>query len=144
LCSLITATTSTANLETEVARLTRERDEVLAQQAAITDILQVISNSPADVQPVLDSVAEHAARICEAHVVDIAIVDNEVFRFVASFGESGRLPREEPVPLDRSTATGRAICDLQPVQVADVQNASNEFRSRAHFDGHNPKHPPPI
>ena len=40
--------------ETELARVIRERDEALQQQAAISDILQVISNSPADVQPVLD------------------------------------------------------------------------------------------
>ena len=73
-----------------MARVIRERDEALEQQTAISDILRVISNSPSDVQPVLDSVAEHAARICEAHVVDIAIVDNEVFRIAASFGELGR------------------------------------------------------
>jgi two-component system, NtrC family, sensor kinase len=113
--------------ETEVARIIRERDEALEQQAAISDILRVISNSPSDVQPVLDSVAEHAARICEAQVVDILIVDNEVLRVAASFGEFRRMSREEPVPLDRSTVTGRSICDLQPVHVADVQNASDEF-----------------
>jgi hypothetical protein len=130
---------SDAGQETTVARLTRELNEALEQQAAITDILRVISNSPGDVQPVLDSVAHHAARICEAQVVDIAIVDNEVFRFAASFGEFRRLSREEPLPLDRSTVTGRAICDLQPVQVADVQNASDEFplsRELAIRDGH--------
>jgi hypothetical protein len=118
---------STADLETEVARLTRERDEALEQQTAISDILRVISNSPSDVQPVLDSVAEHAARICEAQVVDILIVDNEVFRVAASFGEFKRMSREEPVPLNRSTVTGRSICDLQPVHVADIQNAGDEF-----------------
>jgi hypothetical protein len=111
---------SAAREETNVARLTRERDEAIEQQTAISDILQVISNSPADVQPVLDSVVEHAARICEAHVVDIAIVDNEVFRIAASFGELGRLSKGDAAPLDRSSVTGRSICDLQPVQVADI------------------------
>ena len=111
----------------EVAQLKRELHEALEQQTAISDILRVISNSPSDVQPVLDSVAEHAAHICEAHVVEIAIVDNEVFRIAASFGEAERLSRQESVPLDRSTVTGRAICDLQPVQVADLQKAGEEF-----------------
>ena len=118
---------SAAGQETKVARLTRERDEALEQQAAITDILRVISNSSSDVQPVLDSVAEHAAGICEAQVVDIVIVHNDVFRLAASFGELRRLSRAESVPLDRSTVTGRSICDLQPVHVADLQNASDEF-----------------
>jgi hypothetical protein len=44
---------SIANLEAKVARVIRERDEVLEQQRAISDVLQVISNSPSDVQPVL-------------------------------------------------------------------------------------------
>ena len=118
---------SDATHETEIAQVIRERDEALEQQTAISDILRVISNSPSDVQPVLDSVAQHAARICEAQVVDIAIVDNEMFRMVASFGEFGRLSSGEPVPLDRSSVTGRSICDLQPVQVADMKNASGEF-----------------
>ena len=93
-----------------VARLTRELNEALEQQAAITDVLRVISNSPADVQPVLDTVAERAAHICEAQVVEIVIVDNEVFRIAASFGEAERLSREESLPLNRSKVTGRAIC----------------------------------
>ena len=113
--------------ETEIARVIRERDEALEQQAAISDILRVISNSPSDVQPVLDSVAQHAARICEAQFVDISIVDNQVFRTAASFGELGRQSSEEPLPLDRSTVTGRSICDLKPIHVADAQNASDEF-----------------
>ena len=108
-------------------RRTRELNEALEQQAAISDILRVISNSPGDVQPVLDSVAERAAHICGANVVEIAIVDNEVFRLVASFGEAEWLSSGESIPLDRSTVTGRAICDLQPIHVADLQNAGDEF-----------------
>jgi GAF domain-containing protein len=111
----------------ELARVIHERDEALERQAAITDILRVISNSPGDVQPVLDSVAERAAHICEARVVEIAIVDNEVFRLVASFGEAEWLSSGESIPLNRSTVTGRAICDLQPIHVADLQNAGDEF-----------------
>jgi hypothetical protein len=118
---------SDATHETEIARVIRERDEAREQQTAISDILRVISNSPSDVQPVLDSVAEHAAHICEAHVVDIAIVDNEVFRIAASFGELGRLSKRETAPLDRSSVTGRSICDLQPVHIADMENAGDEF-----------------
>jgi GAF domain-containing protein len=113
--------------QTELARVIHERDEALEQQAAISDILRVISNSPGDVQPVLDSVAEHAARICRAKIVDIVILDNESFRIVASFGEAERPSKGNPVPLDRSTVTGRAISDLQPVQVADLQSAGEEF-----------------
>ena len=113
--------------QTEIARIIRERDEALEQQTAISDILRVISNSPSDVQPVLDSVAEHAADICEANVVEIAIVGKDVFRLAASFGEAKRLSSGESVPLDRSTVTGRAICDLQPVQVADLQKSGEEF-----------------
>jgi GAF domain-containing protein len=105
----------------------RERDEALEQQAAISDILRVISNSPSDVQPVLDSVAQHTARICEAHIVDIAIADNKVFRIAASFGKLGRLSSGETAPLDRSTVTGRSICDLQPVHIADMESAGDEF-----------------
>jgi len=111
----------------DLSQRTTDLTEALEQQTAIGEILRVISNSPGDVQPVLDSVAEHAARICEAQVVDIAIVDNEVFRMAASFGQFGRLSIGEPVPLDRSSVTGRSICDLQPVQVADMKNASDEF-----------------
>src|SRR6516165_9651966 len=118
---------SAATHETELARVIRERDEALEQQTAISDILRVISNSPSDVQPVLDSVAEHAARICEAQVVDINIVDNQVSRIAASFGELGRQSRGESLPLDRSTVTGRSICDLKPIHVVDAQNANDEF-----------------
>jgi hypothetical protein len=49
------------------------------------------------------------------------------FRLAASFGAAERPSREGSLPLDRSTIAGRAMCDLQPVQVADMQNAGDEF-----------------
>ena len=76
----------------------RERDEALEQQAAISEILQVISISPGDVQPVLDLVAGHAARICDAKVVEIVIVEGGRQYLKATFGGGlGRLRRGEPV-----------------------------------------------
>jgi two-component system, NtrC family, sensor kinase len=108
----------------ELRQRTDDLTESLEQQTAIGEILRVISNSPSDVQPVLDSVAEHAARICEAQIVDIFLVENDMLRGAASFGDLGRPPA---MRLDRSTVTGRAICDLQPVHIADLHSAGEEF-----------------
>ena len=117
---------SYADLEKKVEQRTAELSESLEQQTAIGEILRVISNSPSDVKPVLASVAEHAARICEAQYTDIFIVEGNVLRIVSGFGEIGR-PVNEPFPLDRSTIAGRTVVDMQPVHVEDVQQAGNEF-----------------
>ena len=108
----------------ELRQRTDDLTESLEQQTAIGEILRVISNSPSDVQPVLDSVAEHAARICEAQIVDIFLVENDMLRDAASFGDLGRPPA---MRLDRSTVSGRSICDLQPVHIVDLHSAGEEF-----------------
>ncbi len=74
----------------------------------------------------LDSVAEHAARICEAQVVDIVLAESGMMRVGATFGDMGR-PTGEVVPLNRDTVMGRSVCDMKPVQVADLLNAGDEF-----------------
>jgi signal transduction histidine kinase len=118
---------SYADLENKVEQRTHELSESLEQQTAISEILRVISNSPNDVQPVLNSVAENAARICEAPNVDIALVEDAGARIRASVGAVGRMASSEPIPLDRDSAAGRSICDMQPVHVHDQQNAGQEF-----------------
>jgi signal transduction histidine kinase/HAMP domain-containing protein len=117
---------SYADLEKKVEQRTAELSESLEQQTAISEILRVISNSPNDLRPVLNSVAENAARICEAQYTDIFIIEDDVLRVVAGFGETGR-PVDEPFPLDRSTIVGRSVMDRQPVHVEDVQQAGDEF-----------------
>src|SRR5262245_3403893 len=55
-----------AGQETEVARLTRERDEALDQQTATSEVLQVISNSPSNLELLFATMLEKAVRICDA------------------------------------------------------------------------------
>ena len=54
--------------------------EALEQHAAISEILQVISASPTDVQPVVDAVAERAARLCQAPLARVLFVDGDILR----------------------------------------------------------------
>jgi signal transduction histidine kinase len=118
---------SYADLEKKVDQRTHELSESLEQQTAIGEILRVISNSPDDVQPVLNSVAEHAARICEAQDVDIIVVENDKMRIGGSCGELGRPTDGTQIPLERSTIMGRCIIEMEPIQIADLQNAGSEF-----------------
>ena len=75
----------------------------------------------------LNSVVEHAARICEAQIVDIVLVNDNALRLAAAIGHGDRFPAGESIPLDRSTVMGRSICDLQSLHVADLLDAGSEF-----------------
>jgi GAF domain-containing protein/sensor histidine kinase YesM len=111
----------------ELRQRTGDLSESLEQQTAISDILRVISSSPGEVKPVFASVAEHAARICEAQIVDVLIVEGDTLHYAAEFGEFGRILRGETAPLNRDSVMGRSICDKQPVHVADLQSADHDF-----------------
>ncbi len=100
------------------------------------EILRLISDSPSNVTAVLQSVAEQAAQICQAQYVDIFIVENDNLRNLAWFG---KIKRTLAFPLDRSSVSGRSVCDMRPVSVDDMQNAGDEFargREVARKGGH--------
>jgi GAF domain-containing protein/signal transduction histidine kinase len=111
----------------ELRQRTGDLSEALEQQTAISDILRAMSSSPGDVNPVFASVAEHAARICEAQIVDVLIVEGDTLHYAAEFGEFGRILRGETAPLNRDSVMGRSICDKQPVHVVDLQSADHDF-----------------
>ena len=110
----------------ELRQRTDDLTKSLEQQTAISDILSVISNSPSDVKPVFETVARHAARICEAQIVDIITAEEGKIVVAATFGELGR-PIGEALPLDRTSVMGRSIVDKQAVAVADLSKAGDEF-----------------
>ncbi|HSC07262.1 MAG TPA: GAF domain-containing protein, partial [Steroidobacteraceae bacterium] len=107
----------------ENVRLFNETKEALEQQTAISEVLRVISDSPTDVQPVLEAVAVRAARICDATDARIFLVEGQSVRHAAGFGD---VPKTLDAPLNRGSAIGRAVIDRAPVHVEDMQAQSDD------------------
>src|SRR6185503_18710613 len=101
----------------ENVRLFQELKESLEQQTATSEILGVIASSPTDLQPVLNVVAETAARLCDAIDSLILRVEGDSLRLAAQYGsvEAFDFP-----PFSRGFPAGRAVLDCQTIHVHDL------------------------
>ncbi len=101
-------------------RLFTELRESLEQQTASAEILQVISESPTNYQPVLDAIAKAAVRFCGATNASIALRDGEFWVSRAHFGPIGSMTIDERIPMTRESFTGRAILGGETVHCPDI------------------------
>jgi GAF domain-containing protein len=108
----------------EVQERTRELSETLEHQTATSEVLNVISRSPTDAQPVFDAIVQSAARLCEAIFSVVWLYDGDLLRLAATHNFTpevlNQLFKTYPKRPDRSTAAGRAVLDGRIAHVPDL------------------------
>src|SRR5689334_17290469 len=97
----------------------KELQQAREQQTATSEILRVIAGSPTDLQPMLDAIAESAARLCEANDAVIRRLDGNVIQLVAHYGRIPPGGMEDPT-VDQSDIVGRAIIERRAIHVRDL------------------------
>ena len=110
-----------AGQETEVARLTRERDEALGQQAATADVLRIISSLPGNLDTVLETILANATRLCEANFGVLLLYEGAQFRVAAAHNPPpafAELRRRQP-EIRSSGLVARVAVTKQLLHIAD-------------------------
>jgi GAF domain-containing protein/CheY-like chemotaxis protein len=105
----------------ENVRRFNETQQALARQTASAEILRIISESPSDVQPVLDAVAQRAASLCRCDGGRVWLVEDGKLRAMTSYGPAyGAESHHEVLPISRGSIAGRSVMECRSVHVSDV------------------------
>ena len=118
---------SVSKLKKTIAAQAREIRQGQEQQAATSEILRMIARAPADLQSVMDTIAESAARLCDAKDALIFRVEGDVQQRVAVYGA---MPTTAIGirGITRGTPVGRAIIDRETIHVHDIaEEIETEF-----------------
>jgi two-component system, NtrC family, sensor kinase len=110
----------------ELAQAREHLAEALEQQAATSEVLQVISGSPGELEPVFRAILEKATRICEAGFGNLLLREGDAFRRVALYNAPpawGELSRRDPmVRVVPTSPLVRLLATKQVIQIPDVRD----------------------
>ena len=110
------------------ARLFNETKAALDRQTATAEVLRVISESPTDVQPVLEAVAQRSGILCQADGSRVWLVVDGQLRAMTSYGHGYPADSADTLPIRRTSVAGRAVLERRHVHVEDVvQVLDTEF-----------------
>src|SRR6202035_1851978 len=102
----------------------RERDEAREQQKATAAILRLIRTSPADVQPVFETIVRYAVSLCGSLYANVFRFDGELLHFVASHNVGPSpvdlLKTKYPMRPDSSQVAGRVLLTKSVIRLEDA------------------------
>src|SRR6516162_2223576 len=106
----------------EVQARTKEIQESLEYQMAISEVLNIISRSPNELQPVLDTIVQTAARLCKAEFAAFFRLQEGKCHIGATNAEANfiKVARENPFVPTRASCTGRAVLERRTVHILDA------------------------